>query len=437
MLFLIQCILLFMMLWLLPLYKNRRLWILHTFIILLPNNTWVESHAMVTTTDIFIIIMGAILLGDYALGSLEPSSRKNSLNKYILLFFTVSIISVLFARFPKQAIWQLWTSIKLLILFFYVQRYLDGLSALSSTARTFVFSGIVPAIYGIITYKKPLISLIQQYKVPQYLRASGSFLGGPVEFTYYIVLMFGLLIALIISRKTLHERILYISIIALYLITLGTTFTRNGYISLVACLLTVIWFQNRGKVLRPLFFIMMGICLILILPLPKLVVSRFLSLFSPTNDVSIMARPMLWKGAIQIFQNHPLVGVGIGNFGMVFRNEGYCPPYFKFTLFSSAHNIIFETLADMGLVGLITLGLIIWNYSRGLLRVYMDAVDKEKKIAILGLIATGVSALIFGLSDFVWINQRSGTITGLILGLMAVSIRIHESKLADSSYKAL
>lgn len=421
----IQIVLLSVLLVLHPFYNNKKLWVLHAFILLLPNNTWLESSPMITTTDFFVIVMGAIILGDYALGAMNTKS-KNDLRKYILLLFLASILSVIFAHYPKRALGHLWIFIKLTVLFYYVQFYILDISALRSTAKVFVLSGIVPAFYGILTRKDTLLSLMEHYKIPLYLRSQGSFAGGTVEFTYYIVIMFGFLLTIYISRKSLKERIFYGSIIGLYLLTLAITFTRNGYLALITCLLTVIWLKSQGKVWGVLIFGIICTGFLLILPIPQLIVSRFLSLFAPTSDPSIMARPMLWMGAIKIFKDNPLFGVGIGNFGMVFR-RGYCPVLFRYVLYSSAHNIILNTLADMGIVGIISIILLLWNNGKQLLKVYLNSGQSEINIIVLGLIATGISVLTFGLSDFVWINQRSGTITGLLLGLMAVSVKIFES----------
>src|SRR5690606_8412572 len=73
---------------------------------------------------------------------------------------------------------------------------------------------------------------------------------------------------------------------------------------------------------------------------------RFLSIFDLQGN---MVRINLWNAAYRIFQDHPLIGTGLGNFPAVFPD--YMEGPVKNT-HPTPHNLFFNILSDTGLVGL-------------------------------------------------------------------------------------
>ncbi len=117
-------------------------------------------------------------------------------------------------------------------------------------------------------------------------------------------------------------------------------------------------------------------------------------------------RPILWRGAWQIFESRPVLGGGAGSFDALFeayRTEGYRDqPYY-------AHCDYLNTLADYGLTGFILLfgaaAFVAWRCSRarglagaaftGLLAFALHLlVDFHLKIPALAMIVATVAALV-------------------------------------------
>ena len=86
---------------------------------------------------------------------------------------------------------------------------------------------------------------------------------------------------------------------------------------------------------------------------------------SDTNLVSNTERILMWKGALQIWQDHPLFGSGAGTFRQHFDSPEYRPPEAKEPFHLHPHNYFLKVLSEQGIWGLFFYlwlhGLIAWQ----------------------------------------------------------------------------
>lgn len=64
-----------------------------------------------------------------------------------------------------------------------------------------------------------------------------------------------------------------------------------------------------------------------------------------------------WRGAVKDFHNHPVIGVGFGNYAIIF-DKMFDSKFYNYatgdTYFDRAHNNLIDIASTTGLVGLIT-----------------------------------------------------------------------------------
>jgi len=74
------------------------------------------------------------------------------------------------------------------------------------------------------------------------------------------------------------------------------------------------------------------------------------------DELSVKSRVGIWKTSFQSVLNHPMLGVGIGNYPVVLDED-----ISSAKKGASAHNLYLDVASEMGLLGLIVLLLIFWQ----------------------------------------------------------------------------
>ena len=74
------------------------------------------------------------------------------------------------------------------------------------------------------------------------------------------------------------------------------------------------------------------------------VIYRFGTLFQSGGGVSVSTRIERYKASIEMFSDHIISGVGIGNFGLFHDTKGFG---------SYSHNLFFELISELGIFGMI------------------------------------------------------------------------------------
>jgi len=109
---------------------------------------------------------------------------------------------------------------------------------------------------------------------------------------------------------------------------------------------------------------------------------------SYSEELELGGRPALWLANLDLFLDHPLLGVGLGN-SMIYTeyfSYGYTVQY--------AHNSFLETLTETGIIGL---GIYIWVFSlilRLIWRARHLCVQSDDCILVSALIVANVTLLI-------------------------------------------
>jgi O-antigen ligase len=134
---------------------------------------------------------------------------------------------------------------------------------------------------------------------------------------------------------------------ALLLLVALLTFSRGGVIALGTSVAALIAWRVAPRLLaqRRVWLIgLIGVGIAAGVLLAILLISR-----NPDRLYGDALRGDLWRGAVSIIRDHPLLGVGVGQFGRAFRD--YRDPAYVDDRLSSAHNLYLNTTAETGLIG--------------------------------------------------------------------------------------
>lgn len=149
---------------------------------------------------------------------------------------------------------------------------------------------------------------------------------------------------------------------------------------------------------------------------PSAVASRAASLADP-EDASVHGRRLFWRGALEIFADHPVLGTGPGTFGAAYsayqREAG---AYAR-----DPHNLYLQAAAEMGVVGLAALLTLLVSMGLVWRRLLRRARDEEEYSLVAGI---GLGLLAFLLHNAVDMDWSFPAIPAMAFAFAGVLTRI-------------
>jgi len=287
---------------------------------------------------------------------------------------------------------------------------------LGGDAVVSIYSKIVaPVLWGITTAKTIEMNPSWYFNAGSMdiLRAFSSF-PDPHVFSYF--LSFGLPVQVaiaVLSERKVEKAIFYLSG-ALSLVAVFLTFSRGGYIGLVAGVLFAICcvvlknnenkLQTMGKVALVTGIIVLGVA-----SSPNPISNRFASMFD-VYEGSNQGRIKIWREAYEVFQNNPLLGAGLGAYSFEVKpSADYREPIY-------AHNLYLELLAETGLPGFLLWISVMAISGYTCMRIFFSA-TKKRAVPALALLTTIVW---FSVHSFFEMPVYSPVILPLLITVLAI-----------------
>jgi tetratricopeptide (TPR) repeat protein/O-antigen ligase len=205
------------------------------------------------------------------------------------------------------------------------------------------------------------------------------------------------------------------------------TSSRGGWLGTAAALavLLTLWVLDRGGVgwlrsgwvwVRRRRAVQWAGGLALVIGLAGVAMVAWKQLNHPSHGSLLMARREFWPPAWEAFLREPLLGIGPFTFAGEFNRANSVPPT---GIFTHAHSICFNVLAEAGVTGL---GALLWVAAAagwGLVRTWR-ATEPGKRAELMGAAAALTSAAVHGFFDTV---QMMPTLAMLLA--MAGAIGLH------------
>lgn len=246
------------------------------------------------------------------------------------------------------------------------------------------------------------------------------------------VLLFAAVITLVHGRLRLFVALCVF--MALYASIMSAT--RGAWLVLPFAAATLVWLY-RQRVDRRIWIIIGGamvvvVALIVLLRPPSVVIPiergvQELRLYvsDPTQNTSWGDRLNMWRNAAIIWWHNPLIGTGIGDFShdnreLVAQGRSLSGDVAQY---GHAHSIYFDTLATLGIVGLlIMIAALFLLPARYFYQGWQQARDGQSRFAALGGLLTVVSFAVFGISEG-WLSRNPFINTYIVyLALFAATL---------------
>jgi O-antigen ligase len=173
--------------------------------------------------------------------------------------------------------------------------------------------------------------------------------------------------------------------------------SRGVWIALAAACLVTLLLYDRHK--AAIFFVsIISVCILVTISssaLRERASSIVTSFYTEDVKGSTGTRVELWKGSLLVFKQHPLLGVGTGNYQSSIEDLVREKKIMEPSVAMHAHNIYFQALATRGIIGFVlTAGFLV-----ALIKWGMREIDDYRQIGGYIVILSGILTIIGGLTE--------------------------------------
>lgn len=328
--------------------------------------------------------------------------RTSPIDWGILALLLVSLASTFFAQQRAVAIYEFRTVILGASIFYFLLRVvpLDA-KAIWRLMDFFVLGAVAVAVIGLAQYLTGEGLIVTDEGVARIRSVYGS----PNNLGLYLGRALPVALAVAIfhfspahfpprSPKITWRLWVYGLASCVMLLTLALTFSRGALVLGVPAAVAVLLIGWQGK--RGVWLV--GGALVLgLLALPFLAqLPRFADLFSTQTGTGFF-RVNLWVSAWRMFLDHPWLGVGPDNFLYAYRGFYILPQAWQEPNLSHPHNILFDFLSRVGLLGTVCGAWLIYHFIRNFL--HTNSPITHNFPLKLGLLALLADMLAHGLVD--------------------------------------
>ena len=309
------------------------------------------------------------------------TARPTEVNLVLLLAVT-ALLSIPLAINPLEA-WQTFNDIFLKA----VAMFIVMINVVRTTARLrlmFLLSlsvGCYLSLAALNDYRTGNLT-VEGYRIEG---AIGGMFANPNDMALYLVTVIPLAVALCFAARNLAGRLVYAGVALLMIGGMTVTYSRGGFLGLIAVALILAWkLGRRNRLVIMSCAVVLGVLFIVLAPGGY--GKRLLSIFIPGLDAvgSSSARKELLLRSILVAARHPLFGIGMGNFHIVSIGEHV------------SHNAYTQVAAELGMTALALYTMFIVTPLRRLKELESSLVEGDRTRRATYYLSVGLQASIVG-----------------------------------------
>jgi O-antigen ligase len=276
------------------------------------------------------------------------------------------------------------------------------------------------------------------------LRASGTF-DQPNPFAGYLNLTLPLLFASVVTGVPVVERLRGTALVLLSAAVLLSV-SRGALLASLAAAVVIVAVHLRGARavvaagVLTLFVLTAGAVFGLV---PASLVDTIATALGMNNVDVANPTPLTWPVAerlahmlagLRMFQAHPWLGVGIGNYPAVYSRYQVAPVWVN--PLGHAHNYYINVAAEAGVVGLAAFLLMLVSAFAIVVYLYRRAADPLARTIVLGALGVLVTVAVHSFFDDIFVHAMEAQLA-LVVGMATVACRLSVEKPSATSGRRL
>jgi O-antigen ligase len=241
-----------------------------------------------------------------------------------------------------------------------------------------------------------------------------STMGNPNNDAMMWAMLLPFVLAAVITVKNDGKRVVLMGIMAVVVAAFALTFSRSGYVALVAGVGVFVIATAPRLVPVGLIF------LVLALPfIPAAILER---LFTIGQDTSSRYRFLIWEGVLRMLEDFWVRGIGMGPEAFIRIYRGYAHPLAERAMHS--HMLFLDIIAHSGIGALIAFLAYLFRLFKRSISSLVNTRDAEMKIYLGAGIASLTVFVVFSIGEYVWFYPRVMLVFWVVAGLVAGMSRV-------------
>lgn len=302
------------------------------------------------------------------------------LNIFMIFFALIMFVSISYASDKKLATEETLRFVSYIIIFFAIKYEFNDREFIIGVIKSYIFSVICVCVFGIIQFFTG-IGLDKVFTGYSYASEKiTSTMDNPNTLGAFAIMAFFPFMSLALYMKKKKEKIFYSIICLILLVNIVLTSSRNALIGLEAGMFCFIIFYSL-KFLLPMILLNASLFFI------PLVRSRAFDLLNSNQNES---RVTLWKIAVKMIKDHPLFGVGNGNYISLYPAYVKKYPelaYYRYTK-EPCHNSYLKVQSELGVFGSFAFAGILVSSFIKILKFSKNCKDVYYKYFYMGFLAS-------------------------------------------------
>lgn len=409
-------------------------WFLYAQIFLLPWYPLVDTNLLLR--DVSLLLRFVLLAGVWIMRGREHRSVKDwfagsKIKKGILVFAAIAAVSLLASTLGPNidAIRLLARLFSYLALFFAVSGWIETRKEMENAIKLVLGSGILVALFGFYQVWENGYSDLYFYLYPLQEQSLEPWNGRITSFLFhfnslagYLNLILPLSLACVVLGREGWMRQLAFACHGLGLAALYFTGSRGGLLAYVSALVVMVYFlrPKRPALLRIAALIAMAALVVIVLQLPSRLETESVSRLQQIDEVTSVSRLALWGAASAMFMDHPVLGVGYGNYRALYND--YIPGMAPNQL--DAHNIYLQMLSEMGIIGFAAFCFLIFSLAAGAFEL-VRAADPLFRLIGIGMGGALAATLVHGTVDYLFnASPQFGGMFWLVIAFGVVALEL-------------
>lgn len=322
----------------------------------------------------------------------------------ISLFAIAMLLSALFSGdivygLKRWADMWIWRFMPFVVVIFLLDNYIDAKKVMLTG-----FAGItVTSVYAV-------------YQGLSGMSRANGFYGHPMTLGGWLCIFLPLLLIEFFEKKLLKQYH-WLAGLAFCICSAGLVFnaTRGAWLAVtIVCTVLLLYYMFKSKRNLAVSIIFIALISTVLVNNPK-----FMHRLDTIDDFdkyqSNTERILMWQSAWNMFKDHPILGVGLGQYKENYQQK-YISPEAKEPQLSHAHNNFLQMLAENGIVGFVGFA-IMFGYI-----VFKNLIDwfRTRNAYALMIVSATVCLLLQGFTEYNVGNSAVIKMYWLVLGLLVV-----------------